>query len=154
MDEGYSRTKNFTAPSPRITLDELEGPSLRDHEANDGWMVCMEGERKVILSALTSVGYIRYYIVSVYQVYGVQRSYLREREEKNFFFFYKTVYAWWWTRVYVCMCMCVSVSVRWSNHGKYWFYRKLLPTKMMQLKGDATLGLVSKGWYREVVCFS
>lgn len=29
----------------------------------------MEGERKVILSALTSVGYIEYYIVSVYKVY-------------------------------------------------------------------------------------
>lgn len=114
MDEGYSRTKNFTAPSPRITLDELEGPSLRDHEANDGWMVCMEGERKVILSALTSVGYIRYYIVSVYQVYGVQRSYLREREEKKFFFFFikRSTH----DGEHVCTCVCVCVWV-WAYDG-------------------------------------
>lgn len=138
--------KEFHRTLPPNYAGRAWGAINRDHEANVR-MVCMEGERKVILSALTSVGYIRYYIVSVYQVYGVQRSYLREREKKNFFFIKRSTHDG--EHVYVCMCMCVSVSVRWSNHGKYWFYRKLLPTKMMQLKGDATLSSCFEGMARK-----
>lgn len=88
----------------------------------------MEGERKVILSALTSVGYIGYYIVSVYKVYvhdaRVQRQRFHQREK----FFINGLR----TMVYACVYDYAVVR------RKYWFYRKLMRTKMLQLKGDAS----------------
>lgn len=45
VDEGYSRTKNFTAPSPRITLDELEGPSTETTKQTSGWSAWKENAK-------------------------------------------------------------------------------------------------------------
>lgn len=89
----------------------------------------MEGERKVILSALTSVGYIGYYIVSVYKVYvhGARVQRLRFHWRGKFFIN--------GLRTTVCTCARAGWTTR-VAHGHatradrgYWFYRKLLPMK-------------------------
>lgn len=79
----------------------------------------MEGECKVILSALTSVGYIGYYIVSVYKVYvhGARVQRLRFHRRGKFFINGLRTAAYTRARACACVYACTCSRARGVVHS-------------------------------------